>query len=260
MKIKCLISHTTAFLLLIGIIQPASALMVDITGSFNPDSLTHTNYIYDRFYNQDDMDPAPVALPSNLRASTDSVAYFGWGIDITDSFIQREQIQSHFWFNGTGSAGGGSAVDALSGEAFSLGMFTYTNEQTFLSGGLVQVDFLMDININGSALSTSYRIEIDNTANSSATSEDTARLLNPQPAPQLFDVGGIGYQILFNGFSRDGGITFETEATLAEGDQTSAEIFATISQVAVVPVPAAFWLFGSGLIGLIGFARRKTVT
>ena len=26
---------------------------------------------------------------------------------------------------------------------------------------------------------------------------------------------------------------------------------------AVVPVPAAFWLFGSGLIGLIGFAKRK---
>ena len=27
--------------------------------------------------------------------------------------------------------------------------------------------------------------------------------------------------------------------------------------VAAVPVPAAVWLFGSGLIGLIGVARRK---
>ena len=26
---------------------------------------------------------------------------------------------------------------------------------------------------------------------------------------------------------------------------------------AVVPIPSAVWLFGSGLIGLIGFARRK---
>jgi hypothetical protein len=24
-----------------------------------------------------------------------------------------------------------------------------------------------------------------------------------------------------------------------------------------VPVPAAFWLFGSGLLGLVGMARRK---
>ena len=30
-----------------------------------------------------------------------------------------------------------------------------------------------------------------------------------------------------------------------------------ISQVGVVPVPASVWLFGSGLIGLIGVARRK---
>ncbi|HIB83546.1 MAG TPA: VPLPA-CTERM sorting domain-containing protein, partial [Chromatiaceae bacterium] len=28
--------------------------------------------------------------------------------------------------------------------------------------------------------------------------------------------------------------------------------------VSDVPVPAAVWLFGSGLIGLVGMARRKT--
>ena len=37
--------------------------------------------------------------------------------------------------------------------------------------------------------------------------------------------------------------------------------FSTINiqgQFQVVPVPAAVWLFGSGLIGLVGLARRKT--
>jgi hypothetical protein len=28
--------------------------------------------------------------------------------------------------------------------------------------------------------------------------------------------------------------------------------------VSAVPIPATIWLFSSGLIGLIGFARRKT--
>ena len=28
-------------------------------------------------------------------------------------------------------------------------------------------------------------------------------------------------------------------------------------EVSAVPVPAAAWLFGSGLIGLVGLARRK---
>ena len=31
----------------------------------------------------------------------------------------------------------------------------------------------------------------------------------------------------------------------------------SFTDVAAVPVPAAIWLFGSGLIGLVGFARRK---
>jgi len=31
----------------------------------------------------------------------------------------------------------------------------------------------------------------------------------------------------------------------------------TVTQVSTVPVPAAAWLFGSGLMGLVGFARRK---
>jgi len=31
-----------------------------------------------------------------------------------------------------------------------------------------------------------------------------------------------------------------------------------VSSVSTVPVPAAIWLFGSGLIGLVGFSRRKS--
>jgi hypothetical protein len=32
----------------------------------------------------------------------------------------------------------------------------------------------------------------------------------------------------------------------------------TVGAPAAVPIPAAVWLFGSGLLGLIGIARRKT--
>jgi len=31
----------------------------------------------------------------------------------------------------------------------------------------------------------------------------------------------------------------------------------SVSSISAVPLPAAVWLFGSGLIGLVGFARRK---
>ena len=41
-------------------------------------------------------------------------------------------------------------------------------------------------------------------------------------------------------------------------DDMSLSTGSYLVQTSVVPVPAAVWLFGSGLIGLIGFARRKT--
>ena len=44
------------------------------------------------------------------------------------------------------------------------------------------------------------------------------------------------------------------------GGVSSVKYFtATADGFAVVPVPAAVWLFGSGLIGLVGLARRKRV-
>ncbi len=38
-----------------------------------------------------------------------------------------------------------------------------------------------------------------------------------------------------------------------------SQVNATVAEVQAVPVPAAVWLFGSGLLGLAGIARRKKV-
>ena len=40
-------------------------------------------------------------------------------------------------------------------------------------------------------------------------------------------------------------------------EQVTVNLLGTAVAVVPVPVPAAVWLFGSGLIGLIGIARRK---
>ena len=46
---------------------------------------------------------------------------------------------------------------------------------------------------------------------------------------------------------------------ILDNDTTAVTDFtrAVWTQSSVVPIPAAVWLFGSGLIGLVGFARRK---
>jgi hypothetical protein len=46
-----------------------------------------------------------------------------------------------------------------------------------------------------------------------------------------------------------------TGCCIGEGDNLLA--WAIMADVTTVPVPAAVWLFGSGLLGLVGIARRK---
>ncbi len=55
-----------------------------------------------------------------------------------------------------------------------------------------------------------------------------------------------------------GGGYESTDATWTFSTTSMTSYSMSVASVAVVPVPAAVWLFGSGLIGLIGIARRKT--
>lgn len=75
-----------------------------------------------------------------------------------------------------------------------------------------------------------------------------------------------GIKLTFDGFlfnnvqaAIDFGVTFDGGFE-AEGSETRSIISGVAygaAYVAPVPVPAAAWLFGSGLLGLIGVARRK---
>ena len=233
--------------------QTVNAITVSTVGSFNDPAATST-YFFKRTYNQDDATGRLRSLPPNLQSTTNSVAYFGWGIDVEDTFATKKIIQSHFWFNGAGSVDGGPAATPTLGSAFSLGTFTYTNEQTILSGGIVDIDFQMNIDVGGMALiPVEYRLQINNTDNSLPNSKDTAQI-TAGPSEVMFYLDGQQYLLAFNGFSRDGGLTFETMANLAEGAQTSAQIYGTLT---AIPVPAALWLMGSGLLALFGFVRTK---
>ena len=50
---------------------------------------------------------------------------------------------------------------------------------------------------------------------------------------------------------------FETGGAAIIGDPLDLSAGAFSASLSMVPVPAAVWLFGSGLLGLIGIARRK---
>ncbi|MGB5259033.1 MAG: VPLPA-CTERM sorting domain-containing protein [Gammaproteobacteria bacterium] len=47
---------------------------------------------------------------------------------------------------------------------------------------------------------------------------------------------------------------------LEEAAGVDAGMALVVAHSSPVPIPAAAWLFGSGLIGLVGIARRRKVT
>ena len=85
-----------------------------------------------------------------------------------------------------------------------------------------------------------------------------------QPSDPLefkFDTTGGDAFTMFGSGSVSGGIILGASGFSGDWTNDFSTILASHTYTGVisaVPIPAAVWLFGSGLIGLIGIARRKT--
>ena len=146
-----------------------------------------------------------------------------------------------------------SAVDAVTG-SLTLNLLEPTVAQTWDKDTVLSYSFTFgNFTIDNTNSTLSNELRINNTGNipftTSATSPYTfgdgflRAIYTPDPSVDLrLDIGGIN---LVQGSL--GGCTGTCQA-LALGSWT---------RTSVVPVPAAVWFFGSGLIGLIGVARRK---
>src|SRR3989344_4910071 len=78
--------------------------------------------------------------------------------------------------------------------------------------------------------------------------------LAPCSNMRKFRIGGIEVAA---GLDPADGTAFVTGLSYTQDGNVTLLQTSLIAPASVVPVPAAVWLFGSGLLGLIGFARRK---
>ena len=76
----------------------------------------------------------------------------------------------------------------------------------------------------------------------------------------LATVGGNSLAILDGDLAEYNLSTGDASLFFSEGLFSADEDIDAVSAVSAVPVPAAVWLFGSGLIGMAGFARRKKLS
>lgn len=179
-------------------------------------------------------------------------------------------VGTDFFTWGSGGAFGspssslGYTGNSFSGETddvFSFGTLTYFNGT--IAGGTQATSVDMDVTLalaNPSDIVEDflYTMALINTPNIGGpnASADIVNLSGVQPG-SFFTVGGIDYTLEFLGFGAISGSGFTTvdQFYVLEGASASAEMLGRIT--VAVPEPATALLFASGLLGLIGLARRK---
>lgn len=177
----------------------------------------------------------------------------GSGVDVDINFSLDGGL------SGTGLSDLGEQIEISnhSGEAVDLRFFEY-------------VDFDLDGTIGGDTVSSSSSpVASVEQSDVSALSETIVT-----PGPDLYQIGaccGVEASILAgNDLSTLPGVqtsfgpgdaswAFQWNQTIADGGSFQISKDKDIRVPAPVPIPAAVWLFGSGLLGLVGIARRKKV-
>jgi hypothetical protein len=135
-----------------------------------------------------------------------------------------------------------------------------------VGGTLYNVDFLADTTADDLYGSPPRSYDFDNETAASAALDAVIAALNAHTPEEITDVGADGNVRFYIGYEDTflDTLLFTVESQYLNSDwqnngrfemtNTFRRVYADFSPI---PVPAAVWLFGSGLLGLIGVARRR---
>ncbi|VAW80430.1 hypothetical protein MNBD_GAMMA15-1674 [hydrothermal vent metagenome] len=206
------------------------------------------------------------AAPDYSGSVTESgVDAEGNGFDITNAYFTYDILSDTFYmgfqtFGAFGTAGGNEGVGFPS---CNIGQPGGNSGSAGLFDGCENVGFSIDLN-NDSTIEFQFNVLGDAIANSGLNTEQTPSLgVDNTPGAVVnwiaseandgveFSVTGLGPL----SFSVANPLDISVVFNAGTGNNFGPEDFATIN-TQLVPVPAAVWLFGSGLLGLLGVARR----
>lgn len=204
-----------------------------------------------------------LVLTANAGAATLSIT----GYDITNASVNGSGGWSHTYdgtitSTGSGTAnysgGSGTLNDGITTDSsINNQLFNFPSEInpiiTLYLDGFYSIESISLYNAltNGSWALNSFDIGISSSTESFFTTTTAARGswsdLNVSLSSSTLD-GLVTNQIILSNFISD--------SSSYDGAFNFSEIQVEGVAVSAVPVPAAVWLFGSGLLGLIGLARR----
>ncbi|MFA7386240.1 MAG: choice-of-anchor K domain-containing protein [Thiohalobacteraceae bacterium] len=189
---------------------------------------------------------------------TDAVLLWG------DVGCHQCDLTSRLIFDGLGSMHKPTFASLPVGTAFQVGYFSFLNgtpghRRTNVSALDLSLSFHTTEGAIGDFV---FGVTIDNTHDKQKKGNADHLTLVYDQGPYSFSYAGQLYSLDFLGLSTDGGKSFTDSLTVPENEKLASGLFATITAkstppIEPVPVPAAAWLLGSGLLGLIGLGRRR---
>jgi len=146
--------------------------------------------------------------------------------------------------------------------------FKFSNANTFFlptgafTGSPYFFEVINDLGVNANATVTlvdsnpdarriNYAVFTD--TNAAAGASDTGTAVTLTPTGSLVDNAGSN-SIPFFTFLMQAGAQYVLQLT---GDGTG--ITGSVSTISAVPLPGALWLFGSALLGFLGFSNRRKI-
>ena len=209
---------------------------------------------------------ASVALTLNdVTDATGAQVTTGWSVDAfgsgTVDFFESGDASATGTISVVDPAVSMSILDSILQSTTASGTATNGIAETFTFS-----DLAIDVaNTSGQDLTFSFGFDIIALASASgdlASANATVDMLDDFGFVDILAIAsaGVGVQLAADA-TGDASQSGVIEFTLLAGDFNSMSISGFIDSngtaESVIPVPAAVWLFGSGLLGLVGVARRK---
>lgn len=216
------------------------------------------------------LDLAAFGSFQNISAGPEASHWVQNNDQVTDALLLWGESGTHFTsrlgFDGLGSTHKPRYFSADIGSAFQIGELSWLNGTPgHYKTGVNALDLLLSVRLTEAALHDFvFGINIENTRDEGRKGDPDHLKLAHDFGGYRFNVAGQDYVLDFLGLSTDQGANFTDRLSLDEGHKLKAGLYAVINYAQLpppdpqaVPVPAAVWLFGSGLAALAGFARRR---
>ena len=164
----------------------------------------------------------------------------------------------------------GKQFDVNENDEFVFGSLSYFNGTTAGGTDAEAVDIEAILNFtapSGITEKFTFNLGLDNTPNTSSDPNMNADIVtfdNTVPS-NFFSSGGVDFTLEFLGFGSltGAGFTVEDSFRVLENEGATVDLVGRITSTPSVapnpvPVPAAVWLLGSGIIGLIGLRKQAS--